>query len=113
MAEIAEQYEKDLARLAHLSLESAPEDIKLYLARMSRKYRMKNPQLSHEIASLLKATKIATTNNNTPTRLKVGGALKDDYVLPHGSLIKTDEGGGTTKPVLPENIAKARLAIQF
>ncbi|NLR24690.1 AAA family ATPase [Rothia dentocariosa] len=107
MAEIAEQYEKDLARLAHLSLESAPEDIKLYLARMSRKYRMKNPQLSDEIASLLKATKIATTNNNTPTRLKVGGALKDDYVLPHGSLIKTDEGGGTTKPVLPENIAKA------
>ncbi|GAB2503143.1 ATP-binding protein [Pseudoxanthomonas sangjuensis] len=94
----------ELVQLARLALTDQPEDARLYLARLVRRYRTKRPELAREIEGLLRAQ---------PTR--AGGALRrasavESPVLPVDGesrmpLLKVYQDAPTLEaPMLADNV---------
>ena len=59
----------DFAQLARLAASGEQEEVRIYLARLVRRYRQSNPTLSSQLDQALKATKVGTRS----TRPRVDG----------------------------------------
>lgn len=102
--EVYEQIESDFVNLARLAASSSIEDVRLYLAKLVRKYRTKRPELSAGLDQSLKATQ---TRSSGPAIMRRGLSDQPGQDFPVDvdsklSLIRIfDDRDNAAKPILP------------
>lgn len=74
-----EKIKSDLAQLVRLSLSEQPDDVRLYVARLVRKYRTTEPQLAEQLDLFLRSR---PTRTNTPLRRAATPPSKTDHAMP-------------------------------
>lgn len=74
-----EKIKSDLAQLVRLSLSEQPDDVRLYVARLVRKYRATEPELAEQLDLFLRSR---PTRTNTPLRRAVTPQSKTDHTMP-------------------------------
>lgn len=106
-------FEDDFANLAKLAAAGAQEDVRMWLAKLVRKYRTSNPTLAERLNETLRATH---TRSAGSTALRRGTALQADdgfTQLPvdadtRMSLLRVcdDRDKGLDAPLLPQALSK-------
>lgn len=103
-------YSSDLAELARLSALGANEDIRLFLAKLVRKYRQADPSLSARLDEALKRT-TAVSGRGAAVLRGDGGQVRDsEFQAPidrdsHLALVRIfDDREGLDPPLLPPEI---------
>lgn len=66
-------FSEDLAQVIRLALEERPEDVRLYVARLVRRYRTFRPKLADQLEEFLRARPART---GSPLRFAGGGAVE-------------------------------------
>ena len=111
-----EEMEEDLANLARLSVLPSSEDVRLFLAKLIRKYRLDHPSLAERLDQSLKTTQVRSAGNSVLRR----GPLPE--VSPSGpipvdgdtrlALIRVfDDREGLEQPLLPMRLLRQVNAI--
>ncbi|MFC6628626.1 AAA family ATPase [Acinetobacter beijerinckii] len=80
----------EFCNVLRLCLNGQPEDIRLYSAKLVRKYRKENPEFAVEIEKLLKAT---------PTRSTINPIARDSGALDKKIIKNESEGFSLSSPV--------------
>lgn len=108
--EVTDDFEDDFANLARLASSGAADDIRLFLARLVRKYRATRPALSARLDQSLKTTQ---TRSSGPSIMRRTSAATDaQSQLPQDqdsrlSLIRVfDDRDGIAAPILPADLAR-------
>lgn len=102
--DVYEQIESDFVNLARLAASSSVEDVRLFLAKLVRKYRAKRPELSTGLDQSLKATQ---TRSSGPAIMRRGLSDTPAHDFPVDvdsklSLIRVfDDRDNAAKPILP------------
>lgn len=123
--DVGEQIEFDFVNLARLAASASIEDVRLFLAKLVRKYRAVRPDLSSRLDLSLKTTQ---TRSSGPAIIRRGAESVESSNLPVDvdsklSLIRVfDDRNNVASPILPqallgqiddvvrERIERARLA---
>lgn len=99
------RYEEELSNLARLSLESNIENIKLYLARLIRKSRKSNPELSQHLSTLLKNSKETLQSPTSLTRFAPAPDQPQTVKLSTVTqFIRSPDIKDSIEPVLPATV---------
>jgi MoxR-like ATPase len=103
-----EEIESDFANLARLAAAASVEDVRLYLAKLVRKYRTQRPELATRLDQSLKSTQ---TRSSGPSIMRKGLPEIDlPDLLPQDadsrqSLVRVfDDRDGLTVPILPTDL---------
>lgn len=106
--DVLEEIEEDFANLARLAAAASVEDVRLYLARLVRKYRTQRPELATRLDQSLKSTQ---TRSSGPSIMRRGAVdLEAPELLPQDadsrqSLIRVfDDRDGLAAPILPSEL---------
>lgn len=109
-SEVLEDFELDFANLARLAASGSVEDVRLYLAKLVRKYRTIRPAFSAKLDQSLKSSQ---TRASGPSVMRRGPAPADAQpLLPQDqdtrqSLVRVfDDREGLAAPILPEDLSK-------
>jgi len=108
---------EDLAELARLAATGAQEDIRLYLAKLVRRYRSSDPALAARLDDALKRTAAASGRGASVLRGDGSGMLLSQPMLPVDrdsrlSLVRTfDDRGGIEPPLLPADVLSQLEAV--
>lgn len=103
--DVIDEIESDFANLARLAAAASVEDVRLYLAKLVRKYRTQRPELATRLDQSLKSTQ---TRSSGPSIMRKGGldtGIPD--LLPQDadsrqSLVRVfDDRDGLAPPILP------------
>ncbi len=108
--------EQDFANLARLATSEANDDIRLFLARLVRKYRQARPELAALLDQGLKASQSRSARNSVLRRDgRPSEAIKSDLPVDGDSrlaLIRVfDDRAGLAPPILPSSTHDAIEAI--
>lgn len=119
--DVEAELEKDLASLARLASAEAFDDVRLYLARLVRKYRQTRPELAERLDTSLKATRV---RSGAPAVLRRGELLAVGSPAPSAlegmpvdresklALLRVyDDTAGLAPPLLPPGLLKEVRAI--
>lgn len=103
------RYEEDLRQLARLTLDGSLEDAKLFLARLSRKYRSRNPELSEQLATFLKDARSVSPEPESlsPARLSKGHLPEVELGFSIDSFVKYSGPQKIQKPLLEPEVEKS------
>lgn len=106
--DVIEEIESDFANLARLAAAASVEDVRLYLAKLVRKYRTQRPELASRLDHSLKSTQ---TRSSGPSIMRKGGPEIDmPELLPQDadsrqSLVRVfDDRDGLAPPILPADL---------
>ena len=105
--DVDDKIEEDFVNLARLASGAAVEDVRLFLAKLVRKYRVKRPELSAGLDQSLKATQ---TRSSGPAIMRRGISQQSVQDFPVDvdskmSLIRVfDDRDGAAKPILSESL---------
>lgn len=102
-------YEEDLRQLARLTLNGSSEDAKLFLARLSRKYRSRNPELSEQLASFLKDARSVSQEPESlsPARLSMGNLPEAKVGYSIDGFVKYSGPQKIQKPLLEPDVKRS------
>lgn len=108
--EVIDDFESDFANLARLAASGSVEDVRLYLAKLVRKYRTSRPVFSSRLDQSLKSSQ---TRASGPSVMRKGATpLVAQPLLPQDqdtrqSLVRVfDDRDGLAAPILPAALAK-------
>jgi MoxR-like ATPase len=108
----ASSLEGDMADLARLAAAGSVEDVRLLLARLVRKYRTSNPELSQRLDASLTATRprsaMLRRSGAVPVASGVPAAgmpFPQDRDSGFDLLRRFDDSGGLDRPLLPDSLA--------
>lgn len=112
--------QSDLAQVIRLALSEQIEDVRLYVARLVRKYRSINPELSEQMETYLRHTSASSSRGHSLTREAAPIFKSNDHPIPADdetrmSLLKTfnpSTGGGEEPLLTPELRSKFDQLIQ-
>ncbi len=105
---VNDEFEEDFANLARLASSGAADDIRLYLARLVRKYRTTRPAFSARLDQCLKTSQ---TRSSGPSVIRRADGAASHGQLPLDqdsrlSLIRVfDDRGGIAAPILPADLS--------
>ncbi len=105
--DISSEIEDDFVNLSRLAASAAVEDVRLYLAKLVRKYRANRPDLAARIDQSLKSTQARSSG---PSILRKNTAFEPSYKLPTDpdsnlSLVRImDDRGHCPTPILPHEL---------
>ncbi|MDR1074838.1 MAG: ATP-binding protein [Xanthomonadaceae bacterium] len=108
---------EDLAELARLAAIGAQEDIRLFLAKLVRRYRSSDPVLAARLDDALKRTAAVSGRGTSVLRGDVGGTLPSQPMPPVDrdsrlSLVRTfDDRDGIEPPLLPADVLSQLEAV--
>ncbi len=107
------QLEEDFANLARLAASGAQEDVRLWLAKLVRRYRTNNPALAERLNETLKATHTRSAGASALRRAMPAPEQPESMKLPMDadtrmSLLRVcdDLQGTLLRPLLPNSLAK-------
>lgn len=106
----ASDFDKDLAQLVRLALGEQVEDVRLFVARLVRKYRASKPDLADQLDSFLRSKH---ARGRTPMRKASIAPAKSDQVMPVDdesrlSLLKIfKDEAGSVQPMLSDDLSEA------
>ncbi len=99
---------EELAQLARLSAAGASEDIRLFLAKLVRKYRPSEPDLAAKLENALKSTQSVSGRGSPVLRRDLGAPMTAPALVDRDSqlsLIKTfDDREGIATPLLQGDV---------
>jgi hypothetical protein len=108
--EVTDELEADFASLARLAASGSVEDVRLYLAKLVRKYRGMRPELSAKLDQSLKSSQ---TRASGPSVMRRGQTVADAQpLLPQDqdtrqSLVRVfDDRDGLDAPILPAALSQ-------
>jgi hypothetical protein len=108
--EVTDDFEMDFANLARLAATGSIEDVRLYLAKLVRKYRSSRPSFSGKLDQLLKTSQ---TRASGPSVMRLAPATAEAApLLPQDqdsrqSLVRVfDDRDGLAAPILPAVLAR-------
>lgn len=108
--EVTDEFEDDFANLARLASSGAADDIRLYLARLVRKYRTTRPAFSARLDQSLKTTQTRASGPSVMRRADAGLTAQSQFPLDQDSrlsLIRVfDDREGIAAPILPIDLAR-------
>lgn len=108
--EVTDEFEEDFANLARLASSGAADDIRLYLARLVRKYRTTRPAFSARLDQSLKTTQTRASGPSVMRRADAGFSTQSQLPLDQDSrlsLIRVfDDRKGIAAPILPIDLAR-------
>lgn len=106
------QLEEDFANLARLAASGAQEDVRLWLAKLVRRYRSRHPSLAERLNETLKATHTRSAGSAALRRGVAPSFAPTEALLPvdadtRMSLLRVsdDRSSGLEEPLLPEALS--------
>ncbi len=106
-ADESDNLEEDFASLARLAVQDSPDDARLFLARLVRRYRETRPQLAARFDQALRATRakgaLGSALRDSSPGFQQGDALEPEKMR----LVRVfDDLKGIAGPILPPTLAK-------
>lgn len=108
--DVTDEFEDDFANLARLASSGAADDIRLFLARLVRRYRTTRPAFSARLDQSLKTTQTRASGPSIMRRTNAGMEAHGQLPLDQDSrlsLIRVfDDRDGIAAPILPADLAR-------
>lgn len=109
-SEVVDEFEMDFANLARLAAAGSVEDVRLYLAKLVRKYRASRPQFSSKLDQFLKTSQTRASGpsvmRRTPATSEATALLPQDQDSRQSLVRVFDDRDGLAAPILPTALGK-------
>lgn len=103
--EVTDEFEIDFANLARLASAGSIEDVRLYLAKLVRKYRSTRPSFSGKLDQLLRTTQTRASGpsvmRRAPAAVEAAPLLPQDQDSRQSLVRVFDDRDGLAAPILP------------
>lgn len=108
--EVTDEFETDFANLARLAAAGSIEDVRLYLAKLVRKYRSSRPSFSGKLDQLLKTSQTRASGpsvmRRAPSTAEAAPLLPQDQDSRQSLVRVFDDRDGLAAPILPASLAR-------